>query len=78
MKFREAFLEAVERSKLSKADKAKLVELAEDSRRFNRVRLAATAHARMRGRAGMGAVDWSKLIDLLITLLPLILALFNK
>lgn len=78
MPFREAFLAAIEKSNLKAADKDRLREVADDNEKFRRVQSAATAHAKLRGKAGpRGAVDWSKIIDLIVQLLPVILKLFG-
>ena len=78
MPFREAFLAAIEKSNLKAAEKDRLRELTDDSEKFRRVQSAATVYAKLRGKAGpRGAVDWSKIIDLIVQLLPVILKLFG-
>ena len=78
MSFREAFLAAIEQSNLKLADKDRLREVADDNEKFRRVQSAAKAYAKLRGKAGpRGAVDWSKIIDLIVQLLPVILKLLG-
>lgn len=79
MTFSEAFAAAVDKSEVKPEEKSRLKKIAEDNARFGAIQSAATAHAKLRGKAGpRGAIDWSKLIDLIVQLLPVILALFPK
>lgn len=74
MSFKDALLLAIEQSKLTKEKKDRLRAFANQPAKMAAMQKAASGHARL--RHGAGAIDWSKMINLLIELLPVILALF--